>query len=102
MIEQAGGPPRDAQRGEKPWVEPFSADHIKRLFADSRRAYCKQPESRATRQFLALKERPRRSNGRWDRRFGISKLCLPLRRRQDCALMIHQFQKVEVLLTGLV
>ena len=62
-------------------------------------AHGKQAEARAFRQLFTLQERAGGAgrDGRW---FGVSKFCLPLRRGEDGAPAIDQFEKIELLLSG--
>ena len=100
LIKQDACACRDIEGRQKALIEAFSAYDVQWLLADARRAHGKQPERRAARQFLAFKKRACRSDGRWNRWLRISKFCLPLVRRQNLTLVVHQFQKVQMLLSG--
>src|SRR5207249_9005737 len=97
---QHGRARRDMGGRAKALIEAFSTYDIEGPPAHAGGARGEQAQRRAIWQFLAFENRGRRSDGRWDRRLGVSEFRLPLIRRQNRTLVVHQFEEVQMLLAG--
>ena len=99
LIEHGPGSCGKFQVGQEILVQTPSSNHIQRLFPYVHFAHGTQTQGRALGKFLLLQKSVLRCRAR-KRVVLVAELCGPLRGRNDGSLIVHELEKIQLLVGG--